>query len=44
MRETLMGYDDWKKFIPASDAGLHHKFKTNAGILSHFFYQTNEFV
>ena len=35
MRHTLLAYDEWEKYIPTGDVGLHKKFKTNAGILSH---------
>ena len=41
MRESLLGYDEWSQFIPTGNVGLHHKFKTNAGVLSHILKQIN---
>ena len=39
MKGTLMGYEDWTPFVPASYVGLHHKLVTNAGMMSHFLYR-----
>ena len=35
MKNALAGYDEWERFIPTADVGLHKKFKVNVGILSH---------
>lgn len=39
MKATIMGYEDWSPFIPTSNCALHHKFKTNSGLLSHWVHQ-----
>ena len=39
MKATLLGYENWAEYIPASNVGLHHKFKSNSGVLSHFVHQ-----
>ena len=41
MKQSLLGYDKWSQFIPTGNVGLHHKFKTNAGVLSHILKQIN---
>lgn len=41
MKQSLLGYDNWSQFIPTGNVGLHHKFKTNAGVLSHILKQIN---
>ena len=43
MKETLAGYDDWSPFIPTERVGLHKKFKTNAGLLSHLYLSIEEY-
>ena len=43
MQETLAGYDDWAPFIPTDTVGLHKKFKTNAGLLSHMYLSIEEY-
>ena len=43
MKEMLLGFDLWSPFIPTGTVGLHHKFKTNAGVLSHMIKQINLF-
>ena len=47
MKQSLLGYDEWAQFIPTGNVGLHHKFKMNAGVLSHIIkrislYESNE--
>ena len=41
MIATLLGYDEWAKYIPTEHVGLHKKFKTNAGILAHILKRIN---